>query len=160
MALQIYTPAQQQTYGRPEYYSALRDWARMIYQPYKKMMGEVQPALGEMMGYYRPGGGYGAGQRMEAEETVRGGMGRELGGMVASGMAGQFGARGTQVRGGSELAKLYKNIEDTRSQLWQQSIQPYAQIMSQMANLFQAKPTYGQYFQPGARIPESLQKIW
>lgn len=150
----MYTPPQQLTYGRPQYQQALQDWQKM-YGTYSQMMGGVTPALQQMLGYYQPGGGYGQGLRTEAEETVRGGMAQDLGSMVSTGMSSQFGARGVGTRAGSELSKLYKNIEDTRSQLWQQSIQPYAQIMAQMANMMQARPTYGQFFQAGARIPES-----
>lgn len=141
-------PAERVTeYGRPEYGAALTDWEK-TYTDYARMMGEVQPQLGRMMGYYAPGGGYGAGLRQEAAETVRGGVAQELGGMVATGMSSQFGARGTQTRAASELSKLYKNIEDTRAQLWQQSVQPYAQMMAAMANIQQARPTYGQYVRP------------
>lgn len=134
-------------YGRPEYGRALTDWQRM-YGSYAGMMGGVTPAMQEMMGYYRPGGGYGAGRREEAAETVRGGVSREMGGMVAAGMSSQFGARGTQARAGAELSRLYKNIEDTRAQLQMQAIQPYAQMMQAMTQVQQARPTYGQYVQP------------
>ncbi len=110
---------------------------------FAQMMAQLMPQLKQMGSYYAPSGGYGAGMRKEAEETVRGGMARDIGQMVSTGMSSQFGARGTQMRAGSELSKLYKNIEDTRSQLWQQSVQPYAQIMAQMANMFRAKTTGG-----------------
>jgi len=130
--------------GYPQYQEAMKDWQSMR-GDYSSMMGQVTPALQQMMGYYAPGGRYGAGQRTEAKETVQSGLSRDLGSMVASGMSSQFGARGASTRAGSELSKLYKNIEDTRSQLWQQSIQPYAQIMSQMANIMQTRPTYKQY---------------
>ena len=102
-----------------------------------------------MMGFYAPGGGYGRGRREEAKETVQGGMARDLGQMVSTGMSSQFGARGAGTRAGAELSKLYKNIEDTRGQLWQQSVQPYAQMMAQMANMMQTRPTFGQYFKTG-----------
>jgi len=137
----------------PYYGGALVDYSKMVYQPYKKMMQQITPSLGRMMGYYAPGGGYGAGLREEAAEQVRGGLGRDVGTMIASGMSGQFGARGAATRAGGELSRLYKNIEDTRAALWQQSIQPYAQIMSQMANIFAAKPTLRQYGAGESFIP-------
>ena len=132
---QTYSPAQ-------VYRGAMQDWAKMAYQPGMQMLGEVAPRLGQMMDYYQPGGGYGLGRRTEAREAVEGGVARDLGSMVASGMSSQFGARGTQMRAGSELSKLYKNIEDTRSQLWQQSTVPYAQMMGQISNLARSRPTY------------------
>jgi hypothetical protein len=148
IGVRYYRPYQTtEEYGRPEYGTAMADWRRG-YGDYASMMGEVSPQLQQMMGYYAPGGGYGAGQRQEAEEAVRGGVSRDLGSMVASGMSSQFGARGTQTRAGSELSKLYKNIEDTRSQLWQQAVQPYAQMMQSMAQMQQARPTYSQYVRP------------
>lgn len=145
--LRPYEQQQTQEYGLPEYQQALTDWQKM-YGSYASMMGGVTPQLQQMMGYYAPGGGYGGGQRQEAAEQVRGGVAQDLGSMVASGMSSQFGARGTQTRAGSELSKLYKNIEDTRAQLQMQAVQPYAQMMQAMANIQQSRPTYGQYVKP------------
>lgn len=142
------TPREEITeYGKPEYQEALSDW-RKDYGSYASMMKTVTPALQQMMGYYSPGGGYGGGLRQEAEETVRGGVSQDLGSMVASGMSSQFGARGVQTRAGSELSKLYKNIEDTRNQLWQQAVQPYAQMIQSIAQMQQTRPTYSQYVRP------------
>jgi hypothetical protein len=139
-----YTP----TYGYPQYQGALEDWQK-AYGTYSKLLGGVTPQLSQMMKYYQPGGGYGQGMRQEAKETVQVGTAQDLASMVASGMASQFGTRGVQTRAGAELSKLYKNIEDTRAQLQMQAVTPYAQIMSQMANMMGARPTYGQYFQLG-----------
>lgn len=134
-------------YGRPEYQQAMADWQRG-YGDYASMMGEVAPQLRQMGEYYQPGGGYGAGRREEAAETVRGGVSRDLASMVATGMSSQFGARGVQTRAGSELSKRYKNIEDTRAQLQMQAVQPYAQMMQAMTQMQQTRPTYGQYVRP------------
>ena len=145
----------QTSYGKPQYEEAVGDWRKMMGN-YAQMMGGVTPKLGKMMDYYKPGGGYGAGRREEAKETVQSGMARDLGSMVSTGMSSQFGARGTGTRASSELSKLYKNIEDTRSQLWQQSVQPYAQIMQQMAQMQAVRPTYGQYFKTGAALKPTV----
>ena len=147
-AVRYYRPYETTTeYGKPEYGQAVSDWQKM-YGSYAGMMGGITPQMQEMMGYYRPGGGYGAGRREEAAETVRGGVSRDIGQMVATGMSSQFGARGTQMRAGAELSKLYKNIEDTRAQLQMQAFQPYAQMMQAMAQVQQTRPTYGQYVSP------------
>jgi hypothetical protein len=138
----------QPTYGRSEYQQALGDWQNMMGQ-YSQMMGQVTPMVSETAGYYRPGGGYGQGLRQEAQETVKGGLAKDLASMVSTGMSSQFGARGAQTRAGSELSKLYKNIEDTRAQLQLQAMTPYFQMMQQMAQMQQTRPTYGQYFQTG-----------
>jgi hypothetical protein len=159
--LQIYTPAQPaQQYGRNEYIGSMMDWSKMVYNPGLALTNQLAPQLQQMMNYYKPGGGYGQGQRMEAEQAVKGGVAQDLGNMVASGMSSQFGARGTQTRAGSELSKLYKNIEDTRSQLWQQSTQPYNQLMASIANMYSSRPTYNQYMQLGKATPSSIQSIY
>lgn len=136
------------TYGRKEYGQSLQDWQKMM-GDYSGMMSNILPTLGQMSGYYAPGGGYGKGLRTEAEEAIKSGLAKDLGNLVSTGMSTQFGARGLQTRAGSELAKLYQNIEDARNQYWMQSVQPYAQIMSQMANMMQTRPTFGQYFRTG-----------
>jgi hypothetical protein len=147
-SISYYRPYETVTeYGRPEFEQALQDW-RTRYGDYSSMLGGVTPQLQQMMGYYAPGGGYGAGLREEATETVRGGVSRDLSSMVAGGMSSQFGARGTQTRASSELSKMYKNIEDTRNQLWMQAVQPYAQMMQTMAAFEQSRPTYAQYVRP------------
>lgn len=158
MAITMYTPPQQLTYGYPQYARAEEDW-RKIFGDYSTMMRGVTPTLQQTLGYYAPGGQYGRGLRQEAQETVKGGLARDLASMVSTGMSSQFGARGAQTRAGSELSKLYKNIEDTRAQLQMQAITPYAQIMSQMAEMMRARPAFGQYFRTGAQIPESRMVI-
>jgi len=159
MGLTIYSPGGQTMYGHPQYQEAMEDWKR-TYGDYSTMMSQVTPGLQNMMSYYQPGGGYGEGLRQEARETVQGGLAKDLGSMVATGMSSQFGARGANTRAASELSKLYKNIEDTRSQLWQQSTTPYAQIMSQMANVMQSRPTYGQYARLGTYREPYTTKVW
>lgn len=158
MAITIYRPEQITGYGADWYKGSMMDWSKMIYKPYQAMMKQVTPALGETMKYYRPGGGYGAGQRMEAEEQVYGGLSKDLASMVATGMGSQFVSRGLRTGAGAELSKLYKNIEDTRAQLEMQSFTPYAQIMSQMANLFQTRPTSKQFVTP-FHIPSQVTTI-
>jgi hypothetical protein len=148
MAIKYYRPYETVTeYGKGEYGQALSDWQRN-YRDYAAMMSNVMPALQQMMGYYAPGGGYGGGLRQEAEETVKAGVGRDIATMVSTGMSSQVGARGVQTRASSELSKLYKNIEDTRNQLWMQAVQPYAQMMEAIANIQQTRPTYAQYVRP------------
>ena len=108
-------------------------------------MSEAAPKLKEMTDYYKPGGGYGQGQRQEAKETVQGGVNKDLSQMVSTGMSSMSGYKGLQTLAGSELGKMYKNIEDTRNQLWQQSITPYAQMMTSLSQMTAARPTYGEY---------------
>ena len=147
-SVSYYKPYETTTeYGRPEFEAAMNDWQK-DYGTYSSTMKGLSPQLQKMMGYYSEGGGYGQGLRQEAKETVAGGVSQDLGSMVASGMSSQYGARGTQTRAASELSKLYKNIEDTRNQLWQGSVQPYAQMMSSIANFQQSRPTYSQFVRP------------
>lgn len=136
-----------QLYGQPEYRKALSDWQRM-YGTYSQMMGQVTPALKEMMDYYKPGGGFGAGQRTEAERTVKGGVAKDLTSMIASGMSSRAGAGGLQRGAAADLVKMYQDIEDRRAALWGQAVTPYTQVMSQMANIQAARPTYAQYVKP------------
>lgn len=158
MPITRYTPAQQLTYGRPEYQEALADW-RKSFGNYSQMLQQLTPQLASMMSYYQPGGGYGAGQRSEAERLVKSGLSKDMATMVGTGMSSGVASRGLQTRANAELARMFANIEDTRNQLWQQSVGPYAQIISQMANMAQSRPTFGQYFQTGAKIPESVVKL-
>ncbi len=146
-ALKPYSKQAITTFGEKEYQQALADW-RESYGDYSSMTKEITPQVQEMMGYYRPGGGYGGGRRIEAEEAVRGGVATDIGSMVSAGMSSQFGARGVGTRAGAELSKLYKNIEDTRAQLQMKAFEPYAQIMAAIANMMQARPSYGQEVKP------------
>lgn len=129
--------------GEKEYQNALGDW-KGAYGTYSNLMKEASPKLQEMTDYYKPGGGYGQGLRQEAKETVQGGVNKDLSSMVATGMSSQAGSKGLQTLAGSELGKMYKNIEDTRNQLWQQSITPYAQMMTSLAQFQTSRPSYGE----------------
>lgn len=134
-------------YGKPEYQEATKKWGEM-YGTYSGLMKETQPASKEMMDYYKPGGGYGEGRRQEAKETTQAGVSQDLAGMVATGMSSSAGARGLQTLAGTQLGKMYKDIEDTRNQLWQQAMTPYAQMMTSLSQFAQSMPTYGQYVSP------------
>jgi hypothetical protein len=136
-----------QVYGDPQYNQALADYKKN-YGTYSQLMSQAAPQLQAMTDYYKPGGGYGEGQRQEAKETVQGGVNKDLSQMVASGMSSQAGSKGLETLAGTELGKMYKNIEDTRNQLWQQSITPYAQMMTSLAQMQQARPNYSQYVRP------------
>jgi hypothetical protein len=127
--------------------SALSDWSKGLGQ-YSNMMGAALSPLQQQMQAYQPGGGYGQGQRQQAQENVQQGVSQDLGGMVASGMSSMAGARGVGTRAGSELSKLYGNIEDTRNQLLNQATGNYANAYSQMmlgyGDMIKARPTYTQ----------------
>lgn len=135
------------TYGQPEYQEAMADY-KTQYGTYSDIMKELKPKIKNILDYYKAGGGYGAGQRTEAKEAVQGGMATDIGQQVASGMSSQFGARGTATRAGSELSKLYKNIEDTRASLEMQATQPYMQVLQAVKDIISARPSYGEYVKP------------
>ena len=155
----IYTTPQ---YGEREYKDAIKR-----YEPYAAKYSDIisgavdttQEAIGEAKGltdYYKPGGGYGAGRKKEAAQTVRGGLARDLGQQVQSGMSSQFAARGANTLASSELAKLYGNIEDTRNALLMQAFTPYAQMIQTLgnlssagANVLEAAPTRSKYITQG-----------
>ena len=134
-------------YGQSEYNQALQDYQKM-YGTYSSMFNEMSPELKRMLQYYRPGGGYGQGLRTEAEKTVQSGVAKDMGNLVASGMSSNAGARGLNTRAGNELSIMYKGIEDTRNQLWQQSLQPYNQMMQTMGQIEQSRPNYSSYIRP------------
>jgi hypothetical protein len=147
--MQTFTSQQTQNemLGLPEYQNAMDKWQE-AYGTYSGMMSQVSPQLNKMNKYYQPGGGYGKGLRQEAKENVQGGVNKDLASMVSTGMSSTAGARGLQTQGGTELSKMYKNIEDTRNQLWQQSITPYAQMMTSLSQMQSSMPTYRQYATP------------
>ena len=130
--------------GINEYQKALSDW-NTSYKTYSDLLNEVSPTLKEAVNYYSPGGGYGQGQKQEAQESVQAGVNKDLGQMVSTGMSSQAGAKGLQTLAGSELSKLYKNIEDTRAQLLSQSITPYAQLSESIAQMSASRPSYKDY---------------
>jgi hypothetical protein len=145
-----FTPFQysQQEYGKPEYQQALKDYGK-AYGTYSQLTSEALPKLKEMTDYYKPGGGYGEGLREEAQGTVQEGVNKDLSQMVATGMSSMAGTKGLQTGAQTELSKMYKNIEDTRNQLWQQSITPYAQMMTSLSQMTAARPSYGEYVKLG-----------
>lgn len=100
--------------------------------------GTTQTAIEKASGltdYYQPGGGYGAGRKAEAKQTIEGGTAKSLGAAVSSGMASNFATRGINVLAASELEKLYQNIDDTRNQLLMQAFTPYAQMIQTLGSL-------------------------
>jgi hypothetical protein len=150
------TPAYTPIYGRKEYEDALRNWQGGI-NNYSSMMQAALSPLQQNMQYYQPGSGYGQGQRQQAQENVQQGVSQDLGSMVASGMSSMAGARGVGTRAGSELSKLYSNIEDTRAGLLNQITGNYAQTYASMlggyGNMYNNQPNYGQYVKVGQTIP-------
>ena len=132
------------TTGQQEYQRALEDWQKS-YGTYSNLIGQAKPIVEQSTKYLAPGGEYGAGQKQEAEELVRKGTYKDMSQMVASGMSSQAGAKGLQTLANTELGKMYKNIEDTRAQLYQQSITPYMQLAESLSQIMSTRPSYRQY---------------
>jgi hypothetical protein len=125
---------------------AMKDWQKGL-QSYSSMMNQSLAPLQQQMQAYQSGGSYGQGQRQQAQENVAGGVANDMAQGVASGMTGTNIARGLQTRAGSELSKLYGNIEDTRNQLLNQATgnyaSTYANMMGNYAGLLGKRPTWG-----------------
>lgn len=130
--------------SKQAYTNALGDWNK-AYGTYSGLMKETSSGTKEITDYYKPGGGYGEGQKTQAKETMQKGVNQDLTQMVSTGMSSSAGAKGVQTLANSELGKMYKNIEDTRNQLWQQSMTPYAQMMTSLSQFMSTRPTYNQY---------------
>jgi hypothetical protein len=133
--------------GENEYQDAMSKWQGM-YGTYSSLLNQTTPQLKKMTDYYSPGGGYGEGQKKEAEETVKKGVSQDLSQMVSTGMSSMAATKGVNTLAGSELSKMYKTIEDTRNQLWQSAITPYAQMMTSLSQMASTMPTYRQYVNP------------
>jgi hypothetical protein len=127
----------------PAYDTKLRDYSQMM-KEYSGQMGQILSPLQQQMQAYQAGGSYGQGQRQQAQENVAGGVANDMAQGVASGMTGTNIARGIQTRAGSELSKLYGNIEDTRNQLLNQATGnyagTYAELMKGKTALFAQSP--------------------
>jgi hypothetical protein len=149
-------------HGEKEYKGAIKRYDEYAGKYSDMISGAVdttKEAVGEAKGltdYYKPGGGYGKGQKTQATENVRAGEAKALGGSVASGMSSQFSARGINVLAGAELSKLYSNIEDTRNALLMQAFTPYAQMIQTLgslassgASVLNAAPTRSKYVTQG-----------
>jgi len=129
-----------QEYGRSDYEAALVDWNRVYADAQQGI-----PAALELIAQFAPGGGYGTGRRAEAKELIQQGVARDTASAVGAGMSSMTGSRGLNVLAGSQLATQYANIEDMRAQLQLAAFQPYTQMLTNLAQVGVARPTYKQY---------------
>lgn len=143
-ALRFETPQ----YGEEAYREALRKYDAFTGR-YGDLIDKSMGQIGELAEFYKPGGGYGTGQRTEARETIGKGVAKTTGQMVASGMSSLVGTRGINVLAASELTKRFQGIEESRAGLQMQAFGPYTQMLSQLQQLASQAPKRGQYITPG-----------
>jgi len=140
-------------YSKTAYEDALRAYNRS-YGEYVTLRGDVKAAAqkaSDIGDYYAPGGGYGLGQRAEAEKEIKAGLAKDIGTGIALGGSSMFAARGLNTLAGKELSTRYGNIADTaaanRLAALNLEVSPYIQMMNSLTSMINAKPVYGQYAQ-------------
>ena len=102
----------------------------------------VSPYAKAAMEYFKPGGGYGVGQKMSATKKIRQGVASDTINAVNAGMSSMSSARGLQTRAGSELATQYRNIEDQRATLGLQANSSYVNMINSLSWLATGYPKY------------------
>ena len=123
-----------------QYYQDILDFYNAGYGQFQELMGEVRPSSKEAMEYFRVGGGYGQGQKIQAKNLIQQGVARDTIGGVNTGMSSMSTARGLQTRAKSALATQYGNIEDTRAQLGLQANSAYISMMNSLSSMIQGYP--------------------
>jgi hypothetical protein len=132
--------------SNPIYDSDIMDW-RSGLNNYSGMMNQQLAKNQAMVQRYAPGSSYGQGQRQTAQEGVQAGVAVDQAALAKSGMSGMAASSGLNTQAGSELTKLYANIEDTRNQLLtqteQQASADYMNMMNMYTQFVASKPKYG-----------------
>ena len=102
----------------------------------------VSPYAKAAMEYFKPGGGYGVGQKMSATKKIRQGVASDTINAINSGMSSTSSARGLQTRAKISQAEQYRNIEDTRATLGLQANSSYVNMINSLSWLATGYPKY------------------
>lgn len=118
---------QQQGQITPVYQSALQRWLEQQQRATQLYAGAEKP-LGETVGMFQPGGGFGAGQMALIEEEARRTRAGALAEQVRTGMSSSSLATSTRLRSAADVTKAKLGVEDVRTQF-------LAQALSQLSGL-------------------------